>query len=82
MDEAQLGVVLLSLAQAAWEGRSPLEAALAARDGAILCIMWVTMMRGHEVGGLQLSGLLLLDGSSAVSSLFPEVKSCRQARSG
>ena len=74
VDEAQLGVVLLSLAQAAWGGGSPLEAALAARDGAMLCIMWATMMRGHEVGGLQLSGLLLLDGSSAVSSLFPEVK--------
>ncbi len=74
VDEAQLGVVLLSLAQAAWVGCSPLEAALAARDGAMLCIMWATMMRGHEVGGLQLSGLLLPDGSSAVPSLFPEVK--------
>ena len=81
MNEAQLRVVLLSLAQAAWGGCSPLEAALAARDGAMICIMWATMMRGHEVGGLQFSGPLLLDGSSAVSSLVPEV-SCRQARSG
>ncbi len=33
--------------------------------------MWATKMRGHEVGGVQLAGLRLADGSSALGKLAP-----------
>ncbi len=65
MTEAQLVHVLKGLAALVKDGCDWLAAALAARDGAVLSIMWVTMMRGHEVGCLQLAGLRLPDGSSA-----------------
>ena len=36
----------------------------------MLSIMWGTMMRGNEVGGMQLAGLRLADGSSALPKLW------------
>ena len=70
--EAQLMSVLGGASGVATDARYPLGAAIAARDGAVLSIALLTMMmRGHEVGGLRLSGLPLTDGSSAFPVLAP-----------
>ena len=69
--EAQIVHVLEGLAALVRDGCDWLAVAVAARDGAVLSIMWVTMMRGHEVGCLQLASLRLPDGSSAWAKLAP-----------
>ena len=72
VSEMQVTSTLVWLAAIATDGRKPpLVAAVAARDGAMLSIMWGTMMRGNEVGGMQLAGLRLADGSSALPKLLP-----------
>jgi len=68
-----LCVVLEALTAAATDRRNPVKAALAARDGAMMSIEWATMVRGHDVGELLCTGLLLADGSDALGKLFPEL---------
>ena len=72
VSEVQVTSALRWLAAIATDERKrPLVAAVAARDGAMLSIMWATTMRGNEVGSMQLAGLRLADGSSALPKLLP-----------
>ena len=60
--EADLLRMLQGLVPVALDVRKPVTAVVAARDGALFSIMWGTMMRGEEVGGLHVTGLRLADG--------------------
>jgi len=35
------------------------------------CVLWATFMRRQEAGAMQVAGLMLADGTSAMDRLYP-----------